>query len=474
MVDNASSQQENLSRRTFLAGGATTGLGIALTGNVGSVFGASPARGAAPDRKAAGEPGYGPLVPDPAGLLALPAGFSYSLLAQTGVTTLESGEPTPDRTDGTACFVRHGGNGSVLVVNHENGGQLNQIGVPHLEGLTYDTGRAFGGTTNLEVDKDGNRVREYASLAGTFVNCAGGKTPWHTWLSCEETEAVPNRANQLLQRHGYVFEVDPYDQDANRDPKPLKLLGRFAHEALTVDPDTHVIYETEDATAPNGLLYRWTPPDSALPLEKGSLRALPDDAGTLEAMRASEAGTFVPDLSVATEPGTTYDVTWVPVPERDAAVQSLRAQVTTATRSRKLEGCWWGDGGAYVVASFARLTDGSAAQHDGQVWFFDPLTQTFTLKLWFAFTPSDQDTDVDGPDNITISPYGGVILAEDGGGIQHIVGATDAGETFFFARNELNGSEFAGPTFNQDKKTLFLNIYSPGHVFAVTGPWRKH
>ena len=138
-------------------------------------------------------------------------------------------------------------------------------------------------------------------------------------MSCEETEAIPDATNGLLQRHGYVFEVDPYDEDANLDPQPLKFLGRFEHEAVAVDPDTHVIYETEDATAPNGLFYRWTPPDAALPLEKGSLRALPENAGTLEAMRASSEGVFVPDLSVVTEPGTTFDVEWVAVPERDAA-----------------------------------------------------------------------------------------------------------------------------------------------------------
>ena len=472
MVDDTGSQDADLSRRTLLAGFASTGLGIALSGSVGSVFGASPARVPTAAAVPGAELGYGPLVPDPRGLLALPEGFSYKLVARSGITTLESGQVTPGRTDGTACFVRHGGNGSVLVVNHEIGAQENPIIVPHLEGLTYDAGRAFGGTTNVVVDKDLNRVREYVSLAGTFINCAGGKTPWQTWLSCEETDEVPSPTNGLLQRHGYVFEVSPHDPDANLDPKPLKFLGRFEHEAVAVDPDTHVIYETEDAIAPHGLFYRWTPPDSALPLQKGSLRALPDDAGTLEAMRASLDGVFVPDLSVATEPGTTYDVSWETVPERDAVVEPLRVQVASATRSRKLEGCWWGDGGAYVVASFARHTDGSAAQHDGQVWFFDPVCQTLTLKLWFAVTPN-QNADVDGPDNITISPYGGVILAEDGSGRQHLVGATDDGETFFFGLNELNNSEFAGPTFSQDKRTLFVNIYNPGNVFAITGPWRK-
>ncbi len=472
MTHETSSEQSHLTRRTLLAGSASS-LGIALSGSVASVFAASPARGATLAPGPGGELGYGPLVPDPGGLLALPAGFSYKLVARAGITTLESGEVTPGRADGTACFVRHGGNGSVLVVNHENGASANVIAVPHLDGLTYDAGAAFGGTTNIEVDKDHNRVREYVSLAGTFVNCAGGKTPWHTWLTCEEADDIPSPTNGLQQRHGYVFEVDPHKQDANLNPKPLQFLGRFQHEAVAVDPDTYVIYETEDATAPNGLFYRWTPPDSALPLEKGSLRALPDGAGTLEAMRASANGVFVPDLSVATEPGTTYDVFWEAVPERDELVTPLRVQVTTGTRSRKLEGCWWGDGGAYVVASFARSTDGSAAQHDGQVWFFDPLTQTLTLKLWFAMTPN-QAVDVDGPDNITISPYGGVILAEDGAGRQHIVGSTDTGETFFFGLNELNNSEFAGPTFSQNKKTLFVNIYNPGNVFAITGPWRRY
>lgn len=475
MTDLTSSTPPHLSRRSFLTGSASTGLGLALTGSAASVFAASPARGATVLAAHGGEVGYGPLVPDPNGLLSLPHGFSYQIVARAGITTMESGHPTPSRADGTGCFVRHGGNGSVLVVNHEIAAQAAAVPVPHLPGLTYDEGRAYGGTTNVEVDKGHNRIREYVSLAGTFVNCAGGKTPWNTWLTCEEADDIPTAANQLQQRHGYVFEVDPHDQEANLDPKPLKFMGRFQHEAVAVDPDTHVIYETEDAVSPNGLFYRWTPPDSALPLERGSLRNLADDAGTLEAMRASSGGDHVPDLSVATEPGTTYDVTWEPVLERDEASVPLRVQVSTASRSRKLEGCWWGDNGVYVVASFARTAppDGSAAEHDGQVWFFDPIDQTLTLKLRFAVTP-DQDADVDRPDNITISPYGGVILAEDGVGQQHIVGATDSGETFFIGLNQLNNAEFAGPTFSQNKKTLFVNIYNPGIVFAVEGPWRRH
>ena len=166
-------------------------------------------------------------------------------------------------------------------------------------GFVYDA-PARGGTTNIEVDRRGNRVREYVSLAGTHNNCAGGRTPWETWITCEETEAI------LAKPHGYCFEVDPYDQDANRDPQPIKCLGRFAHESIVVDPWRHTIYLTEDAGNPNGLLYRWTPPRRALPLRGGSLQRLAADAGTLEALRAfTQDGEFVPDLSVATEPGTT-------------------------------------------------------------------------------------------------------------------------------------------------------------------------
>jgi secreted PhoX family phosphatase len=471
--DTDAGEPAGLSRRSVLTRSAT-GVGIALTGSYAGLFGAAPAgaKGHPGNGKPPkGEVGYGPLVDDPAGLLSLPAGFTYTLVAQSGVTTLESGEPTPSDPDGTASFVRRHGNGSVLVMNHEVGGGEPHP-VPRIPGFTYDP-VAGGGTTNLEVDKHGNRIREYVSLAGTHNNCAGGKSPWDTWLTCEEAESLTGQSKP----HGYVFEVDPYDQDANRDPKPIKALGRYAHEALVIDPDTGTIYLTEDAGTPNGLLYRWTPPDEALPLGKGVLRTVADDAGVLEALKASTlGGAHVPDLSVAIEPGTTYTTEWVTVPDRDAKTLSTRKQFANdqITRSRKLEGMWWGDGGAYFVCSFARLTDGSAAQHDGQIWFLDPLEETIELKLHFAYTPLDQDSDPDGPDNITVSAYGGLIIAEDGEGKQHLVGSTENGEAFFFARNDMaDDSEFTGPTFSHDKKILFANVQTPGHVFAIQGPFKK-
>jgi uncharacterized protein len=465
-------EQPGISRRSMLSRSA--GVGIALSGSMTGLFGSGTAHAGVTDRAGKapkGSAGYGPLVDDPDGILSLPEGFSYKVVAHAGDTKLESGEFTPSDPDGTAAFVRRGGAGSVLVVNHEVSGS-EPYPVPKPAGFVYDPA-AKGGTTNIVVDKEGNRVREYVSLAGTHNNCAGGKSPWGTWLTCEEAESF----GAQTKPHGYVFEVDPHDQDANRDPKPVKAMGRYAHESLVIDPDTGVTYLTEDAGNPNGLLYRWTPPEAALPLDKGVLRTLADDAGVLEAMKVSTlGGAHVPDLSPATEPGTTYAIEWVNVPDRDAKTTSTRKQFTNSqiTRSRKLEGMWWGDGGAYFVCSFARFDDGSLAQHDGQVWFLDPLAQTIELKLHFAFTTPDQDTDPDGPDNITVSAYGGLIIAEDGEGKQHLIGATESGETFFFARNEVAGdSEFAGPTFSHDKKILFANIQEPGYVLAITGPFTR-
>ncbi|MGV9772411.1 alkaline phosphatase PhoX [Streptosporangium sp. NPDC003464] len=460
-----------ISRRDLLRSGAAGGLGIAIIGSVDAIAGPAAAQTAQAGLKAVG---YGPVVADPAGLLALPRGFSYKIVAQAGKTLLETGEPTPSDADGTGFF--RGSNGSVLVNNHEIGGN-EPYPVPALPGLTYDPG-ARGGTTNIEVDGQGNRIREYVSVAGTHNNCAGGITPWSTWLTCEETE---QRAGGVFQKnHGYVFEVDPFDRDANLDPVPLKFLGRFSHEAVAVDPHTSAIYETEDAGGPNGLYFRWTPPRHFRG-GKGALRALAlgeggDTAGTLQAMSCFKGSRHIADLSEATQPGTRYRVEWIDVPDRDAATVSVRKQFADGqvTRSRKLEGAWWADGGAYFVSSYARTDDGSVNEHDGQVWFYDPRSETVTLRTIFGVNPDpEQDTDYDGPDNITVSPYGGIILAEDGEGLSHLVGVTKQGKAYPMARNELNDSEFTGPTFSADGRILFANIQSPGYVFAITGPWGR-
>ncbi|MGH3904973.1 MAG: alkaline phosphatase PhoX, partial [Pseudonocardiaceae bacterium] len=171
-----------LSRRNFIQRAAATGAGVVLVG-ASDVLLTAP-NGFATPRSL----GYGPLVPDPAGRLALPEGFRYTIVTEAGRTMLESGQPTPGSHDGTGAFRARGG-GTVLVYNHELGGAFATTTnpVPLIPGLVYDPGSA-GGCTIVETDRDGNPIREYVGIAGTSTNCAGGITPWDSWLTCEETE----------------------------------------------------------------------------------------------------------------------------------------------------------------------------------------------------------------------------------------------------------------------------------------------
>lgn len=483
----------SLTRRDFARKSAITGAGVALAGSVGALATAPNAlastdiEDSADTEDGAGEAsahghggvGYGPLISDPNGILALPAGFTYRIITYSGRTKLESGEFTPSNHDGTSTF--DGPRGATLLVNnHElKGPRANwKYPVPLTEGLVYDPA-ASGGCTVVEVRRD--HVAEWVGIAGTSTNCAGGNTPWGTWLTCEETEDKAGQ-NGMTKDHGYVFEVDPADRRANRNPKPVKALGRYAHEAVVVDPKRGHLYLTEDAAGPNGLLYRWTPPEG-FHHGRGRLRTLADDAGVLQAFKCFDSGgNFVDDLSRATRIGTVYGVDWVTVPDRDARTTSVRKQFTEGqiTRARKLEGMWWGDGGAYIVSSYAR--DESPVQHDGAVWFYDPKRRTLTLKVLIGVNPDPSaEGDFDGPDNITVSPYGGLVIAEDGEGLQHLFGATDSGRTYPIARNELNlgteekpeYSEFTGVTFSPDGRTLFANIQEPGIMLAITGPWKR-
>ncbi|MFF8957505.1 alkaline phosphatase PhoX [Streptomyces sp. NPDC014894] len=447
-------------RRQLLASTGALGAGIAFTGAFSELFAGTAA--------ARGRHGHGPLVPDPAGLLDLPQGFSYTVLSREGEPLLSGEGPVPGRPDGMAALP--GRHGRVhLVRNHENR-HTSPLGVPAVEGLTYDPA-ARGGCTALELDARGRVRGERVAVAGTAVNCAGGPTPWHTWLTCEENE---DRAgtNGYTKDHGFVFEVDGADP-RRTGAVPLTALGRFQHEAVAVDPRSGTVYETEDAfQRPFGLFYRFLP---NRPLGgTGSLRA----GGELQAMRVPG----VPDLSAVDEPGVRFeDVRWIPVPDPRAARTPIRLQdfgPGGVTHAQKLEGCYWGGRSVYFVSSYARSGEGSAGDHSGQVWKYEPELRRLTLVIVFG---PDTDVDLPGesPDNICLAPGGGLMVCEDGGGAQHVYGLTRHGEVYPVARNRQNTGtpeapewgEFAGVEFSPDGTTMYVNVYRPGTTFAVTGPW---
>ncbi|MFD3334506.1 alkaline phosphatase PhoX [Streptomyces sp. NPDC058700] len=448
-------------RRQILSRTGASAVGIAFTGAFSELFAGSAAAAGSRD-------GYGPLVPDPAGLLDLPAGFRYKVLSRQG-EPLRSGEgQVPGNPDGMHAFA--GRRGRVhLVRNHENRITA-AAGVPTVPGLTYDPA-AKGGCTALELDGRNNVLGERVAIAGTAVNCAGGPTPWRTWLTCEETEDKAG-TNGYAKDHGFVFEVDGADP-RRTGAVPLTAMGRFQHEAVAIDPASGIVYETEDAfQQPFGLFYRFLPRN---PLGgTGSLRA----GGDLEAMRVPG----VPDLSVIQETGARFEgVEWVPVPDPQAVETPIRLQdfgPKDITHAQKLEGCYWGGNAVYFVSSFARVRDGSGATHFGQVWKYEPHRRRLTLVV--VFGPStDIQLPGESPDNICLAPSGGLMVCEDGDGAQHVYGVSRKGEVYALARGARNigtpeapeWGEFAGVTFSPDRQTMYVNCYTPGTTFAVTGPW---
>jgi uncharacterized protein len=448
-------------RRRLLAGASALTASIAFSGAFHELF-----TGTASASR--GRRSYGPLVPDPGGLLDLPEGFAYRVLSREG-DPLRSGEgAVPGSHDGMAAFA--GRHGTVhLVRNHENKHSA-RVGVPTVPGLTYDPA-ARGGCTALDLDRSGQVTDERVALAGTAVNCAGGPTPWGTWLSCEENE---DRAgvNGYTLDHGFVFEVDAADP-RRTGAVPLTAMGRFQHEALAVDPFTGIVYETEDAfRQPFGLFYRFLP---ERPLAgTGSLRA----GGVLQAMRVPD----VPDLAAVDAPGTRFErIEWVTVPDPLARDTSVRLQdfgPRGITRAQKLEGCYWGGNAVYFVSSYARSREGSAADHYGQVWKYEPHRRRLTLVVVFG-PDTDPALPGESPDNICLAPGGGLMVCEDGGGAQYVYGLTRRGELYELARNRQGTGtpgapawgEFAGVCFSPDEQTMYVNCYRPGTTFAVTGPW---
>ncbi|MDJ0728334.1 MAG: DUF839 domain-containing protein [Prochloraceae cyanobacterium] len=426
----------SFSRRNFLT---------LAGGSAASVVIASPLKNLYANLKAGkttSTEGFGKLVKDPQGILDLPAGFQYRAFSRTG-DKMSDGSLVPKDHDGMAAF-RGPDNTTIVVRNHEiSPNQPNAAIAP--DNKKYDRlGR--GGTTTLIINnQDRSLVKDYVSLAGTVRNCAGGSTPWGSWISCEEDVSTPD-SGKVARKHGYNFEVPA--NGGLVDPVPLKAMGRFNHEAIAVDPETGFIYQTEDRD--DSCIYRFRPK------QPGNLQA----GGFLDALVIQNMPKA--NTSKGLILGKTMPVKWVQLEDVDPKRDTLRyeAQSKGAAIFKRGEGICYGNKEIYWTCT-------SGGQFGkGQVFRFNPIAQTLQL-----FVESPGANVLDYPDNLTMSPFGDLIACEDGWGKQFVVGVNPDGKCYKFARNALNNSEFAGVCFSPDGKTMFVNIQRPGITLAIWGNW---
>ena len=424
---------------------------------------------------------YGALKKDPLGILDLPEGFSYRVISEVG-KVMNDGFLVPGAMDGMGVF--SGGDGiSIIIRNHENlptdfsrspFGQTNSLYSKINPNKLYDQGikgmPCTGGTSTIIYDTKKQKVlQESLSLIGTLRNCAGGITPWNTWITCEEVTVKKGYSlhdedkEGLKKNHGYNFEVPASKKMQITTPKPLKAMGRFRHEAIAVDPKTGIVYQTEDR--PEGLIYRF------IPEKKGDL-----SSGKLEALCIKEKGISDTrnwkDSKNTIPKNTKIETYWINVEDPENHEDKMRYEMHEkgAAIFARSEGMWYGNNEIYFAC-----TQGGRKQL-GQIFKYKPSKYEGTPEEKFEhgklelFVESSNKELLQHADNITISPKGHVVCCEDAGGDSSIIGINKKGEIYKIG--DLNeDTELAGSCFSDDGTTLFVNAQWTGKTIAITGPW---
>lgn len=414
---------------------------------------------------------YGPLQKDPAGIFDLPQGFSYRIVGRRG-EMMHDGLICPDKPDGMAAFAGEKGK-VILVRNHEllpdhfgpfgvDGSLIDAVPREKI----YDFGKGDllckGGTTTLVIDEASGRVENsYLSLVGTIRNCAGGPTPWGSWITCEEYFAVAGRSG-FLKDHGYNFEVPATEQSVLADPVPLKDMGRFRHEAVGVDPKTSIVYQTEDMG--DGLIYRFLPNEPGKLHKGGRLQAL-----AVKGRKSCDTRNWFKQSFPVNE---IMEVEWIDMSNVDAPTDDLRLRgfFQGAAVFGRGEGMWFDRGECYFACT------AGGRKRLGQIFRYIPspfegtsreTEQPGTLELFLE--PNDSEI-LRWCDNLTVAPWGDLVLAEDN---PHpfLVGVTPEGQVYKLGKNTGYKSELAGCAFSPSGQTLFVNIQHAGLTLAIQGPW---